>query len=382
MTSILSFKPGKSATWRAGLGVGLGWLAQGAVLFGTAGCYYCPSRGLTHYIENSVRGRCKMRGGGEYYEYLKGLDKDRLIKMLYKTRRVSKPLPFKSHRTIALRIAYDGRGYCGVQHHVGIRSIEEELRTALTLCDLGGDPVFCGRTDAGVSAIAMVVSIVVKSRMESPNRGYSLTEADREEYPYDMMLNERLPADIRATGWAPAPDEFSARYTCKERYYRYYFSLGDLDLARMEEAAAKIKDMTNFYHLSTHSNPKAVYDRTVEELRIERVGCPEECGDTAAERAHGDLVCIHVRAYSFLHNMVRKIAWVLMECGKGREFSLHQVRIAPAESLVFVSAEFPVPLNFVGNRFSETAMAKEYDAARIAHAIASLKFRRYNGDRR
>lgn len=363
-----------------------------------------------------------MKSGSSYYGHLESLSKNELLKLLCKTRRASKPPPFKSSRTIALRLSYDGRNYSGVQHHLNIRSVEDELLTAVRLTGIGADDwqetqtgdtdrmdtgiasgrmprpnttdtpnssrcTFCGRTDAGVSAIAMVVSLRVKSRLDEPNRAYELAESDRTEYPYDKMLNEKLPDDIRVTGWASVPDAFSARYSCVQRYYRYYFTMAGMDPGRIQEATERLGRMTNFYRLSTHSNPRAVYDRRIDEMYVSRADARSDDessksifdqGENRPSRGDG-LYCLHIKARGFLHNMVRKMVWVIGEYGRGGPFSLERVNIAAPEPLVFVAAKYPERLNFIGNRFSEPAFRGEYDSARIACAIARLRLDGYDG---
>lgn len=323
-----------------------------------------------------------MREGG-YHEYLQSLGKKELVRLLYKAKKSSKPFPAASQRTVALRLSYDGRAYSGVQHHAFIRSIEDEVSTSLSITGIGSDLVFCGRTDAGVSAINMVVSIRAKSRLQSPNRWYDLAETDSQEYPYDKIINERLPEDIRVTGWAPVPDDFHARHSCIQRSYKYYFVLKDMDLARINDAADRIRKMTNFYRLSTHSNPRAVYDRKIDELTIVReegsdplrdaLGLGDGAQDASAARGYHDLYCLNIRAGSFLHNMVRKIAWVIKSCGKGNAFDLDTVRIAKAHPLVFSGAKYRHGLNFIGNRFSLPHFQRQEEEARILHRISRLR---------
>ena len=51
-------------------------------------------------------------------------------------------------------------------------------------------------------------------------------------------------------GWAPCPrPDFSARFDCTSRMYKYYFPRGDLNLMRMNTAGAKLigeHDYRNF----------------------------------------------------------------------------------------------------------------------------------------
>ncbi|KAH7346780.1 pseudouridine synthase [Rhexocercosporidium sp. MPI-PUGE-AT-0058] len=46
-----------------------------------------------------------------------------------------------------------------------------------------------------------------------------------DEIPYCSLLNRLLPPDIRILAWCPAPpQDFSARFSCRERQYRYFFT--------------------------------------------------------------------------------------------------------------------------------------------------------------
>lgn len=50
------------------------------------------------------------------------------------------------------------------------------------------------------------------------------------ELNYCKILNSILPEQIRVLAWSPVQSDFSARFSCLERTYRYYFPLADLDL--------------------------------------------------------------------------------------------------------------------------------------------------------
>jgi tRNA pseudouridine38/39 synthase len=109
----------------------------------------------------------------------------------------------------------------------------------------------CGRTDRGVSAFGQVIGVRVrsnkptpqpKSSHESGEKGElgeaSLIATDSEpetptqsfneltdELPYIQLLNRVLPPDIRVYAWCPNPPaDFSARFSCKERRYKYFFT--------------------------------------------------------------------------------------------------------------------------------------------------------------
>jgi tRNA pseudouridine38/39 synthase len=114
----------------------------------------------------------------------------------------------------------------------------------------------CGRTDRGVSAFGQVIGIRVRSNQRAPrsptleDRASSSTadvepttkateklqpesqdvaehpfDPIKDEFPYVQVLNRVLPNDIRILAWCPnPPSNFSARFSCKERRYKYFFT--------------------------------------------------------------------------------------------------------------------------------------------------------------
>lgn len=55
--------------------------------------------------------------------------------------------------------------------------------------------------------------------------GDSATEID-----YCHILNKVLPAEVRVLAWCPVDSDFSARFSCKQRTYKYYFPKGQLNV--------------------------------------------------------------------------------------------------------------------------------------------------------
>ena len=45
-----------------------------------------------------------------------------------------------------------------------------------------------------------------------------------------VMLNSTLPEDIRVLSWAPVGPDFSARFNCLHRTYKYFFPRGNMDI--------------------------------------------------------------------------------------------------------------------------------------------------------
>jgi tRNA pseudouridine38/39 synthase len=93
-----------------------------------------------------------------------------------------------------------------------------------------------------VSAFEVRSNVNPEDRIENGGRGYSLNENGKtkgEELDYVQILNGVLPATIRVLAWCPVPDSFNARFSCKGRHYRYFFTnMGDeFDIEAMRKAA-------------------------------------------------------------------------------------------------------------------------------------------------
>lgn len=83
-----------------------------------------------------------------------------------------------------------------------------------------------------------VVSLQVRSNLlEGPgvigsedSRVHTRKGDTSTELPYTIMLNRNLPEDIQVLGWTDVPPDFSARFSCKQRVYKYFFPRGKMDL--------------------------------------------------------------------------------------------------------------------------------------------------------
>ena len=176
-----------------------------------------------------------------------------------------------STRFIALKFAYLGQAYNGLEHTNGnttpLPTVEELLWKALkrtrlispeTTSDMeptdnkervpmrpyhlywdGCDYSKAGRTDKGVSAFGQVIGLRVRSQRPMPkppvegedamlvDSGSTEKEWDdvADEMNYINVLNRVLPEDIRVLAWCPNPPPgFDARFSCRERRYKYFFT--------------------------------------------------------------------------------------------------------------------------------------------------------------
>lgn len=207
---------------------------------------------------------------------------------------------------LRIDLAYDGTDFHGWAAQPGLRTVEEELSSALaTVLRFPSMEVVCaGRTDAGVHARGQVV------------------HCDVEEAPDQLQrrLNGVLPQDVRVRRVAEAPPGFDARFSAVWRRYAYRVADSPaaldpltrrhvlawprpLDLDAMNHAAHALIGLHDFAAFCKRREG-ATTIRTLQELGWSR-------------DADGVAVAT-VRADAFCHSMVRSLMGCLLAIGEGR----------------------------------------------------------------
>ncbi|KAJ5735297.1 uncharacterized protein N7483_000422 [Penicillium malachiteum] len=333
-----------------------------------------------------------------------------------------------STRFIALKFAYLGQRYNGLEHTNGnptpLPTIEEVIWKAMrrtriifpeTSCPEeepndtvpralrpysiywdGCDYSKAGRTDRGVSAFGQVIGIRVRSMRPMPKAPAAASEQEglqaengdamqveetamdqdwddiADEINYVQVLNRVLPEDIRVLAWCPNPPPgFDARFSCRERRYRYFFTQpafsptpgafgfedrvnagkgpnakfreGWLDIEAMREAAKSfegIHDFRNFCKLDTskqienferiihYSDIELVDPKTMPLGWVNRAGFQSqensvsdetmESPETAAS-ATPQVYTFTLHGSAFLWHQVRHMVAILFLVGQGLE---------------------------------------------------------------
>lgn len=328
-----------------------------------------------------------------------------------------------STRLIALKFAYLGQRYNGLEYHANNNTryptIEEELWKALDKAKLifptpnpaleEGEPNWegceyskSGRTDKGVSAFGQVIGIRVRSNrpletcgpesepvngMGNVEKSGSDVESEvdtipqaqptfdhiKDEIPYPQILNRLLPAQIRVLAWCPSPpSNFSARFSCGERCYKYFFtqpaftptvgmeeSLPDkdprnrrregwLDIEAMRQAARKFEgshDFRNYCKVDPSKQidnfRRVIYSSDVIEVNVGEGGAlgyfslPEyqqfhptsntnnfkDADNSSAPDVHPrpKIYAFKIRGSGFLWHQVRHMVAILFLVGQGLE---------------------------------------------------------------
>lgn len=262
----------------------------------------------------------------------------------------------------------------------------------------------CGRTDRGVSAAGQVVALWVRSRKVDERElrrqeeerlditeaagGMKYTrvgtaEADEEdeaalagrtgeedrfqeggsqasssnlipgtspsspELPYIQSLNKLLPESIRVLGWSPVRPSFNARFDCRYRHYKYFFTSGPpdhllppqgqsarriappkMDIDAMREAARYFlgeHDFRNFCKVDASKQIKN-FRRRIDGVSIDEVesGWPRAgpVGGLISQRGgEGEeaMYVLNLRGTAFLYHQVRHIMVILLLVGAGLE---------------------------------------------------------------
>ncbi|KAG6013335.1 hypothetical protein E4U43_007346 [Claviceps pusilla] len=273
----------------------------------------------------------------------------------------------------------------------------------------------CGRTDRGVSAFGQVVGLRVRSNRPLAKRraktredsdpgdaarqeGDTITQEDatavagkednggreepqrqekdgeeeggegeeqdvpfddlKDELCYPRILNRLLPDDIRILAWCPSPPkDFSARFSCRERQYRYFFTQpafmpdptttaakspggeqvlqsGWLDIEAMRDAAKRFegdhdfrnfckidpaKQITNFRRRIFESDIVQVEDASSVLPFLQNKGYSSSVPAPASAGPYPKVYYFHVRGSAFLWHQIRHMVAILFLVGQRLE---------------------------------------------------------------
>ena len=205
---------------------------------------------------------------------------------------------------LKLAVAYDGTEFRGWAAQPGLRTVETAVRDALVPVYPGTAPAHfavAGRTDAGVHALANVVSVEVSG-------GPPVERAVE-------ALNTALPPDVAVVAAEGAAADFHARFDATARSYRYrvrrsrvrspfearrsWWHPRPYDLAALNERAAVVIGEHDFRAFTPTETQHDVFVRTVESARWF-----EEDEDTIA---------FEITADSFLRHMVRTLVGTMAD---------------------------------------------------------------------
>ncbi|QED37869.1 tRNA pseudouridine(38-40) synthase TruA [Antarcticibacterium arcticum] len=241
-----------------------------------------------------------------------------------------------------IELAYNGKCYHGWQYQPAAVSVQETLEKSLfTILQQETPVVGAGRTDTGVHAsqyFAHFDSVEIK---------------DGKSFLY--KLNSVLPADISVKDLFEVHPEAHARFDAVSRSYKYYiiqhkdpflaerahFVKNELDLERMNRAAATLKDYTDFKCFSKSKTDVKTYNCSIMHAQWKK---------------EQEMWVFHITADRFLRNMVRAIVGTLLEIGlhKLDVEDLHRIlesrdrqqagTSVPAKALFLTGIDYPATI--------------------------------------
>jgi tRNA pseudouridine38-40 synthase len=238
-------------------------------------------------------------------------------------------------RNLKLILSYDGSEFSGWQVQPDVVTVQGTLASAIGR--ITGEKVLpqgSGRTDAGVHALAQVVTFVTESSVPTAN--------------FVKALNDILPATVRVLEVTEVLADFHARHSARAKTYRYRIFRGaicppflaryvwhfpyPLDEGAMARAAVLVvgeHDFTSFAAVDPErgregepaSNVRRIFSSTWERLEEEFIYA--------------------VRGSGFLHHMVRNLVGTFILVGKGTLGVEDVTRILEARSRAAAGATAP-----------------------------------------
>lgn len=141
-------------------------------------------------------------------------------------------------------------------------------------------------------------------------------ESIKNEIRYCDALNSVLPSDIRALAWQPLYNrEFSSRFDCRERVYRYFFPRSNLNIEAMQEACHHLIGIHDFRNLCKMDvgNGVVTFERELRDVRVVKASRSSE------ESCPYDMYYVELIGKAFLWHQVRAIMAILLLVGQEDE---------------------------------------------------------------
>jgi tRNA pseudouridine38-40 synthase len=240
---------------------------------------------------------------------------------------------------LRLTLSFDGSSYSGWQRQKNAKSIQGEIEKALAA--LFGEHIRVegiGRTDAGAHALSYTANFRIKS-LSIPAEKITL------------ILNRRLPQDIRIHTVVRAPDSFHSRFSAIAREYIYsiisvskldkissrwlpfysrysYIIQDEIELSRLRDVCRVFVGRQSFKNFCYGYKSDMNFKRRIDYLRVSEIGPG---------------LVFFIKGSGFLNGMIRSIISTCLNYGRGY-ISLDMICDALKENIIFpVEYRTPVP---------------------------------------
>jgi tRNA pseudouridine38-40 synthase len=213
-------------------------------------------------------------------------------------------------KTLLLKIEYDGKGYKGWQVQPGVPTVQGALQQVFwQICRCDIQVQAASRTDAGVHASGQIARVSIPDALSLKKLFVS--------------INALLPNDIAVTDMIRVADDFDPRKDNIGKRYCYrilntpvdhpldqrYFTWVRHPL-NIEKIASACRLLVGKHDFSAFRGKGCQQRQTVK--RLSKVDCRTESVQD------GQRIWLDFEGSGFLKNMIRIIAGVLIEIGKGR----------------------------------------------------------------
>jgi tRNA pseudouridine38-40 synthase len=218
-------------------------------------------------------------------------------------------------RNLKITVSYDGADFSGWQVQPDKATVQGTLASAIGR--ITGEKVLpqgSGRTDAGVHALAQVMTFVTESSVPTEN--------------FLKAMNGILPPSVRVLEVTEAAPEFHARHSARAKTYRYRIYRESicppflaryvwhypypLDEGAIARAAALVEGERDFTSFAAVDPERGRGGEAVAEVRSN----VREIFSSAWERS-GEELLYTVRGSGFLHHMVRNLVGTFILVGRG-----------------------------------------------------------------
>ncbi|MBN1968012.1 MAG: tRNA pseudouridine(38-40) synthase TruA [Candidatus Delongbacteria bacterium] len=204
-------------------------------------------------------------------------------------------------KNIRIDFQYDGSNFRGSQIQPGERTVQGEIENAIEI--VTGQKIstiFSGRTDSGVHAYHQVLNFFVDTNIPSEK--------------FIFALRPHLPSDINLLSSYSVPHSFNARFSAKQRTYRYYIrDKRDVFLDRYRLIVNKIPSIDRLNELNDLIIKAGNYKSMCSyKSSTENFLCDIKNIEWFKE---GEELVFQITANRFLHNMIRIMVSVYLEYG-------------------------------------------------------------------
>jgi len=199
------------------------------------------------------------------------------------------------------------------------REGEEDAGCCLAALENGADDVPPLQQTVTPEASSSLTGITEGTGVKTAAAAAEQTTSSK-DLRYLHTLNAILPPSIRVYAWAPVAPAFSARFSCRARHYKYFFSARNLDVDAMRNAAGRLVGEHDFRNLSKLDPAKQltsfrrrILRADISPLALDNDNDGRNNNETGGGRC--DMHVLDLVGTAFLYNQVRHIMAVLLLIG-------------------------------------------------------------------